>query len=62
VNLQQNDWVELLPLAEFGYNNSTTSAHGMTHFILIMVITCPVVQPRRQRVHYWSIQLPMGIG
>jgi hypothetical protein len=32
VNLQQNDWVELLPLAEFAYNNSMTMAHGMTPF------------------------------
>jgi transposase InsO family protein len=32
INLQQTDWVELLPLAEFAYNNSTTSAHGMTPF------------------------------
>jgi hypothetical protein len=32
INLQQIDWVELLPLAEFAYNNSTTSAHGMTPF------------------------------
>jgi hypothetical protein len=32
INLQQTDWVELLPLAEFAYNNSTTGAHGMTPF------------------------------
>jgi hypothetical protein len=32
VNIQQNDWVELMPLAEFAYNNSVTSAHGMTPF------------------------------
>jgi hypothetical protein len=32
VNIQQNDWVELIPLAEFAYNNSVTSAHGMTPF------------------------------
>jgi hypothetical protein len=30
INLQSTDWVELLPLAEFAYNNSSTSAHGMT--------------------------------
>jgi hypothetical protein len=32
VNIQQNDWVELMPLAKFAYNNSVTSAHGMTPF------------------------------
>jgi hypothetical protein len=29
---QQTDWVELLPLAEFAYNNTITTAHGMTPF------------------------------
>ena len=32
VNYDQNDWYHLLPLAEFAYNNSATSAHGMTPF------------------------------
>ena len=32
VNYDQNDWYHLLPLAEFAYNNSATSAHGMTSF------------------------------
>ena len=32
VNYDQNDWYHLLPLAELGYNNSATSAHGMTLF------------------------------
>jgi hypothetical protein len=32
VNHQQNDWVELLPLAEFAYNNMIMTAHGMTPF------------------------------
>jgi hypothetical protein len=32
INLQQTDRVELLPLAKFAYNISTTSAHGMTLF------------------------------
>jgi hypothetical protein len=30
INLQQTEWVEVLPLPEFAYNNSTTSAHGIT--------------------------------
>jgi hypothetical protein len=30
VNHQQNDWVDLLPLAEFAYNNTITTAHCMT--------------------------------
>jgi hypothetical protein len=32
VNHQQNDWVELLPLAEFAYNNTIMTTHGMTPF------------------------------
>jgi hypothetical protein len=32
INLQQTGWVELLPLGEFAYNNSTTSPKGMTPF------------------------------
>jgi hypothetical protein len=32
VNIQQNDWPELMPLALFAYNNSVTSANGMTRF------------------------------
>jgi hypothetical protein len=30
INLQQTDWVELSPLAEFVYNIRTISAHGLT--------------------------------
>jgi len=32
VNYDQNDWYELLRLAEYAYNNSTTNAHGMSPF------------------------------
>jgi len=32
VNYDQNDWYELLPLAEYAYNNSATNAHKMTPF------------------------------
>jgi len=32
VNYDQNDWYQLLPLAEYAYNNSTTNAHGMLPF------------------------------
>jgi hypothetical protein len=32
VNLEQSDWVELLPLAEFAYNNSKTTATGYSPF------------------------------
>ncbi len=31
-NYQQDDWVELLPLAEFAYNNTISSTTGMTPF------------------------------
>jgi len=30
VNYDQNDWYQLLPLAEHAYNNSATNAHKMT--------------------------------
>jgi len=29
---EQNDWVRLLPMAEFTYNNSTTTGNGMSPF------------------------------
>jgi len=32
VNYDRDDWYQLLPLAEFAYNNSTTNAHGLTPF------------------------------
>jgi len=32
VNYDQNDWYQLLPLAEYAYNNSATNAHQMTPF------------------------------
>ena len=32
VNYYQNDWYQLLPLAEHAYNNSVTNAHGMSPF------------------------------
>ena len=31
-NYDQDDWAELLPMAEYAYNNSTTSATGMSPF------------------------------
>lgn len=32
VNYEQNNWTEVLPMAEFAYNNSTTSATNMSPF------------------------------
>jgi len=32
VSKEQEDWVRLLPMAEFGYNNSTTAGNGMSPF------------------------------
>ena len=32
VNYDQNDWYQLLPLAEHAYNNSVTNAHGISPF------------------------------
>jgi len=32
VNYDQDDWYHLLPLAEYAYNNSVTTAHDMTPF------------------------------
>jgi len=33
VNYDQNDWYQLLPLAEHAYNNSATNAHKMAPFL-----------------------------
>jgi len=32
VSKEQDDWIRLLPMAEFAYNNSTTSGNGMSPF------------------------------
>jgi len=32
ISHEQNDWVRLLPMAEFAYNNSVTMGHGITPF------------------------------
>ena len=32
VSREQDDWVRLLPMAEFAYNNSTTTGNGMSPF------------------------------
>jgi len=32
VNRKQDDWVPLLPMAEFAYNNSVTTGNGMSPF------------------------------
>ena len=31
-NYEQNDWAEMLPLAEYSYNNSVTTATQMSPF------------------------------
>ena len=31
-NYEQNDWYEMLPLADYSYNNSVTTATQMSHF------------------------------
>ena len=33
VNYDQNDWYQLLPFAEYTYNNSKGSAHQLTPFV-----------------------------
>ena len=32
INQEQDDWVDLLPMAEYAYNNSMTTATGMSPF------------------------------
>jgi hypothetical protein len=33
-NYEQSDWAELLPIAEYSYNNSVYSANGLTPFYI----------------------------
>jgi hypothetical protein len=35
VNARQSNWVKLLPLLEFAYNNSIHAGHGSTPFYLL---------------------------
>ena len=34
VNIEQNDWARLLPMAEFAYNNAKNASIGFTPFKL----------------------------
>ena len=34
VNFEQNDWAQLLPMAEFAYNNAKNASTGFTSFEL----------------------------
>ena len=34
VNFEQNDWVRILPMAEFAYNNAKNASTGYTPFEL----------------------------
>jgi hypothetical protein len=49
VNHEMDDWVDLLPMAEFAYNNSVTSEQGYHHSTRITVITLLQATQRQLR-------------
>ena len=54
VNYDQNDWYQLLPLAEHAYNNSATNAHKMTHPILPQLWFSPTDGVDERQRSSWS--------
>jgi len=58
---KQDDWVRLLPMAEFAYNNSTTMGNGMSpfyanygfHLAAINPVTTEPLNPARQLYVHW---------
>ena len=50
VNKEQSDWVELLPMAEYAYNNSMTTATGLTPFYANYGFHPETTAPRRTEV------------
>jgi transposase InsO family protein len=38
-NYEPDDWTDLLPLAEYAYNNSVTQGTGLSHFMPITATT-----------------------
>ena len=53
VNYDQNDWYQLLPLAEYAYNNSKASAHKLTPFFANYGF-----HPQTQRMKERDVQNP----
>jgi hypothetical protein len=45
VNQEQDDWVGLLPMAEFAYNNSATTATGISPFYANYGMHPPATNP-----------------
>ena len=50
VNKEQSDWVQLLLMAEYAYNNSVTTATGLTPFYANYGFHPETTAPRRTEV------------
>jgi len=50
-NYDQNDWYQLLPLAEHAYNNSATNAHKMTPFFANYGFNPPMEWMKEREAH-----------
>jgi hypothetical protein len=51
-NYQQDDWVKLLPMAQFAYNDSMNSVTGMTPFFANYGMEMEAYRPSLQTEHY----------
>ena len=50
INKEQDDWSDILPMAEHAYNNSKTTATGLTPFYANYGRHPESLNPRRQEV------------
>ena len=63
INQEQDDWIDLLPMAEYAYNNSMTTATGMSPFYAnygyhpetTTPVNTPILHPGSNVYTHWMI-------